>query len=717
VAETVETRFLLTAQNRASAAIGAVRDDIDRASRSVVAFRGALATLGVGASAAIFSAQAKGAIDLADQLDDLAQRTGIAVDSLSVLRFAAQFAGVSFDELQTSLRFYNSRVADAAGGNKEALSSFERLGLSQQDVQAGLSDSEGLLRKVFDQFEKYAEGAGRSALASDIFGSRNEKMAQLLAIGSRGLADQRKELEEYGALIGPEFAARAAEFNDNLDRLATLSGAAGIALAERLLPQLNKVVDAFIKAKREGEGLPGALQRAIQVGTVGTDQQISDRRLVGLTDDLLKQERIVAEARANAERPNQQARSLMQRRYQLEVVELKRLQAEIQTTLTFRKQLDGEAQAAAAGSARPPGVQPPSKPTAGAGGADQGQAFLETLRKRLTAIEQDEFAVLRLEAAQKKVAASAEPLIRQLQTETEFRKELAEARQRDEQAGLAEIERRRGLVLGVADYVQELDQETRLMRLSNEERLIQIQLLRLEAAGVERSSAAFAAASETITRSVNVNAAAKIFEETRTPVERFKTEFERLGELLQSGSLDWDTYGRAVDQARERLQSTQKATGDTKSAAEELGLTFASAAEDALVKWEGFGNFFKGLEQDLIRIGTRKLLTEPLTNALGGLFKGGGSGGGIVDGFLKFIGARAMGGAVGAGMPYLVGESGPELFVPGASGSVVPNNRLGRGAPSVVINQHFAQGTSRETVMQAALQAGRAVQTAMRRNG
>jgi len=40
---------------------------------------------------------------------------------------------------------------------------------------------------------------------------------------------------------------------------------------------------------------------------------------------------------------------------------------------------------------------------------------------------------------------------------------------------------------------------------------------------------------------------------------------------------------------------------------------------------------------------------------------------------------RALGGPVKLGMPYIVGEVGPELFVPGNSGNIVPNDKLGGG--------------------------------------
>jgi phage-related minor tail protein len=49
------------------------------------------------------------------------------------------------------------------------------------------------------------------------------------------------------------------------------------------------------------------------------------------------------------------------------------------------------------------------------------------------------------------------------------------------------------------------------------------------------------------------------------------------------------------------------------------------------------------------------------------------------------VGARATGGPVSEGAPYLVGERGPELFMPNTAGSIVPNNKLGGGG-NVTVN-------------------------------
>ena len=75
-------------------------------------------------------------------------------------------------------------------------------------------------------------------------------------------------------------------------------------------------------------------------------------------------------------------------------------------------------------------------------------------------------------------------------------------------------------------------------------------------------------------------------------------------------------------------------------------------------------------------------------------------------GLLSGIFGRANGGAVGANRPYMVGERGPELFVPGAQGNIVPNNAM--GSTSVVVNVD-ASGTEVQGNQGNADQLGRLI--------
>lgn len=113
---------------------------------------------------------------------------------------------------------------------------------------------------------------------------------------------------------------------------------------------------------------------------------------------------------------------------------------------------------------------------------------------------------------------------------------------------------------------------------------------------------------------------------------------------------------------------------ETTDAARELGLTFQSAFEDAIIGGKSFQEVLAAIGQDIARIFIRKSITEPFVSWM--------------MGSLGLSGARASGGPVSAGGTYLVGEKGPELLHMGnQSGSITPNSRI--GGKSVTISQSF----------------------------
>jgi lambda family phage tail tape measure protein len=104
-----------------------------------------------------------------------------------------------------------------------------------------------------------------------------------------------------------------------------------------------------------------------------------------------------------------------------------------------------------------------------------------------------------------------------------------------------------------------------------------------------------------------------------------------------------------------------------------------------------FSDLARSIISDLIKIQLRAQATaifkgSGLGDLLGGFFGGGGSS--PAFGSTAFWGGRAEGGDVSSSNSYMVGERGPELFVPKTSGTVIPNNKLGSmsGQPQVVYN-------------------------------
>jgi hypothetical protein len=97
--------------------------------------------------------------------------------------------------------------------------------------------------------------------------------------------------------------------------------------------------------------------------------------------------------------------------------------------------------------------------------------------------------------------------------------------------------------------------------------------------------------------------------------------------------------------------------------------------------------FFETVTKRLASSLSSMLIGNPLADVTTGVAKG-----------LGFVPGLAVGGPVKAGSPYMVGEKGPELFVPHSSGSIVPNGAMGSsggGSGGVTVNYNIAAGVSR----------------------
>ncbi len=181
------------------------------------------------------------------------------------------------------------------------------------------------------------------------------------------------------------------------------------------------------------------------------------------------------------------------------------------------------------------------------------------------------------------------------------------------------------------------------------------------------------------------------------------------------------------------IDKNNKAIKKQTGLAKDLGFTFASAFEDAIVGGKGLSSILQGLAQDVQRIFVRKTVTEPLANSLGGLFGTldfgnlfGGSGG---EGGFDWMPSDALsfaGGGFTGGGPRSGGLDGQGGFL----AMLHPNETVtdhalgGTAGGGVTVQLNFAVGiaqTVRAEVMammpqiQAATTAG--IIDARRRGG
>lgn len=229
-------------EKKAQQAGGTVQKAFDSMVDSAKALVGVTAI--VGAAKGLFDF-VKSTIDAADAMEELSQKTGVSVESLSKLQYAAKFSGVDIEGVAIGLKKLAKTADEAAGGGKEQAEAFKRIGVSVKDANGQIKPLDTLLGDIAERFASYEDGASKSALAQEFFGKSGADLIPFLNEGKAGLKKLGDEAERLGIVLSPEMAKRSAEFNDTLDRLAASSKASGMAIADYMLPSLQKLATKF----------------------------------------------------------------------------------------------------------------------------------------------------------------------------------------------------------------------------------------------------------------------------------------------------------------------------------------------------------------------------------------------------------------------------------------------------------------------------------------
>ncbi len=204
----------------------------------------------------------------------------------------------------------------------------------------------------------------------------------------------------------------------------------------------------------------------------------------------------------------------------------------------------------------------------------------------------------------------------------------------------------------------------------------------------------------------------------RSAAEQQARDLQLIDDALFEGTISLEEFEAAYSRIFGLNSEGARGLKEVTNGVEQLALTFASSLGDAISSGRlDIESFFDALLKDLLKLTTQLLIVKQLAEALRSALGDGGSLSGIlgsIGGAFGFGGARAMGGPVAAGMGYLVGERGPELFVPRSSGQIVPN---GGGAMNINVNLPPGTNVTRQTANQIGLAVGRQLSMAGRRNG
>lgn len=744
---------------RAEKAMRQLQKTANSAAKSIGSgFVGSLAGLAAG----FFSLQAgfqifSDAINQADRLDELSARLNISTERLSEWGYAAKLSGTDLESLTGSLTKFSKNVAGALDADSKGGKLFETLGINIKDAEGRLRSVEDLLPEVADKFKILDNTTLETALAMELFGKSGAEMLEFLNKGSSGLDEFAKKAKELGIVIDSDTASRAAEFKDELDNLRAAGQGLATQLASELLPsliELSRWLQGIVKdgdnASKMASGIESTFKAvAVVADFVGASMAYFGDKIEGVSESMyglivaaggvanfdwgriqaglgvfqegLRTQRLAGSSLGGNKKSSPASFSDVSTAVITQdfsdvtsrVLSDRDLERRLQGMLSEggeKKASSGKSDAEKAAERLAKATREMTKAQrewqteldgTGSQVADAYSQRLDEITSKAEKFLADGIPTDKVEAFRSAMTKLAEGLrskeLAEFQTEFEFAtNSLAASINGNVSPALlqyTEDVRKLNEVMKSGDITQQEYQE------------------RLEALGLQRHADAIRLQKDALFE-------IELLGKTRN-------EQELLNEARRLGADAATEEGQAALEALENLQSARDVMDDQIAAMDGLRSAargFFSDLKEGEGVWDSLKNAADSFADVLFDLAAKNIIKQ--------LFgQDGSSGGGSAGGWISslfgsfFGGGRAGGGDTMPNRSYLVGEHGPEMFIPRTAGTVIPAGptgaMLGGGGGDRTVNQTFivTGDNSRRTSLQMEQRAGQAAQRAMARNG
>lgn len=195
----------------------------------------------------------RAALNYADEIGKMAQKVGMSTESLSRLEYAARLSDVSLGQLQVGLgQLAKNMEAGSAG--------LDALGISAMTTDGRLRSTNEVFLEVAERFASIEDGAGKTAIAMNIFGRSGADLIPLLNSGRDGLAEMATEADRLGITISGSTARSAERFNDSLTRINAALGGLTNQIAAGAAPRMADLTERMIDFYKESNIVEGVVK-------------------------------------------------------------------------------------------------------------------------------------------------------------------------------------------------------------------------------------------------------------------------------------------------------------------------------------------------------------------------------------------------------------------------------------------------------------------------
>ena len=215
-----------------------------------------IAALGVGMTALVMPVARVG-----DEFFKLSQKTGVSVEALTALDYAAKLSDVTTEGLTKALQKLSLAMFDTQVNGQEGSAALKALGVSATDAHGQIRPTEAVLLDLAEKFAEMPDGADKAALAVKLFGKEGLAIIPFLNQGREGIAALMEEAQRLGLVMSEDVARASEVLNDNLTRLSAIFEGVQRQIGAAVIPILADFTEQVILAQTETGSFSNELQR------------------------------------------------------------------------------------------------------------------------------------------------------------------------------------------------------------------------------------------------------------------------------------------------------------------------------------------------------------------------------------------------------------------------------------------------------------------------
>lgn len=215
-----------------------------------------IAALGVGITALVLPVARVG-----DEFFKLSQKTGVSVEALTALDYAAKLSDVSTEGLTKGLQRLSVALFDSRFEGAEGSKALQALGVAATDAHGQIRPTEAVLLDLAEKFAIMPDGADKAALAVKLFGKEGLAIIPFLNQGREGITALMEEAQRLGLVMSEDVARASEVFNDNLTRLSAIFEGVQRQIGAAVIPILADFTEQVILAQTETGSFSNELQR------------------------------------------------------------------------------------------------------------------------------------------------------------------------------------------------------------------------------------------------------------------------------------------------------------------------------------------------------------------------------------------------------------------------------------------------------------------------